>query len=362
MTLPDPRCFLLLALMACGAPVKDSPPAPLPDRSPPPIPVLSLVGDVPPPLDAYPIPFALGPGPSLLMRTRDGTDHALILDTPGDTTIYLSRTGDGPGELRDAALLVVEGDTLFAYDMGNQRIARWTETGQTLGETRIQELALMSMPGRAGEWLGMRLGRNGPLPVSISMADGGVTPLVSTADTFWMSHAMAPSREEAPLLSVGVWDGGFLMADGREYLIGGYDWEGNLRFVIAPDLEPNLPDEARLDAVMAKWRRSGRPGGLSESAQRDRFRTTPEQWFSHLAPPRLDSKGRLWIVGQQSGRVFADVWWRDALLGRTWLDCRGADSRWQLAEDRIALICLPDPDDSVHDVIYRLWRIEEGKP
>lgn len=349
----------LLLVVACTDGSSDAPRAPLSDRQPPPVPVLELQGTYPPPLDGHAIPFALGPGSSFLMRAIDGAAHALIYYRPGDTTVYLSRAGDGPGEVRSPALLSVQGDTLAAYDFANQRIARWTARGETLGEVQLKEQALVAMPGRPGEWLGMRYGRNGLQPVSMSLADGLGTPLVPTSDSFWTAIAMGTSREEAPLVSTGVWDAGFLIADGKEYRIGGYDWDGNLRFVIAPELEPNLPDDTRLEERMREWRLSGRPGGLSESARRDYFRETPEQWFSHLAPPRLDAAGRLWVVGKESGRAFADAWWRGTLLGRTWLDCPDAGAPWQLADNRIAMTCANEDPGSIDEVVYRVWVIRD---
>ncbi len=358
---PNVKFWLsLLCLAACSGAPSDARPAPLPDRPPPPVPVLEYEGTILPPLDGLPTVFALGPGPAFLMSEREGGGHALLYFRPGDTTVHLSRTGDGPGEVRSTALLNVQGDTLSAFDFGNQRIARWTITGLSLGETPLREQVLVSMPGRPGEWLGMRFGRNGLLPVSLSLADGKATPLVSTSDSFWTAVAKGDSREEAPLVSTGLWDSGFLIADGKGYRIGEYDWDGNLRFVISPNPEPNLPDAARLEALVSEWRRSGRPGKLSEAARRDYFKETPEQWFSHLAPPRLDGSGRLWVVGEQSGRTFADAWWRGTLLGRTWLDCSGASSRWQLTDNMIAMTCEPDDPGSVYEEVYKVWHIRDS--
>ncbi|MEO8480253.1 MAG: hypothetical protein ABI542_11550 [Gemmatimonadota bacterium] len=322
--------------------------------------MLALQGTYLPPLDGHAISFGLGPGPSFLIRERRGGEHALLYFRPGDTTIHFSRTGDGPGEVRDAALLNVQGDTLGAYDFANQRIARWTESGQPLGETRLQELVIVSMPGRPGEWLGMRHGRNGLLPVSLSIPDGKATPLVSTSDSFWTAVAKGDSREMSPLISAGVWDSGFLIADGQGYRIGEYDWDGNLRFMITPNPKPNLPDAARLEELVSEWRRSGRPGKLSEAARRHYFKDTPEQWFSHLAPPRLDGAGRLWVVGKQSGRTFADAWWRGTLLGRTWLDCPGPGARWQLTDNMIAMTCEPDDPGSIYEEVYKVWQIRDS--
>lgn len=130
--------------------------------------------------------------------------------------------------------------------------------------------------------------------------------------------------------------------------------------MISPNPDPNLPDSARLEELVSEWRRSGRPGKLPEAARRDYFKETPEQWFSHLAPPRLDGAGRLWVVGRESGRTFADAWWHGTLLGRTWLDCSGAGARWQLADNRIAMTCLPENPGSIYEEVYKVWQIRDS--
>src|SRR5690606_841708 len=96
----------------------------------------------------------------------------------------------------------------------------------------------------------------------------------------------------------------------------------------------------------------------SEASRREKFATTPEQWFSHLAPPRMDADGRVWVVGRVHGLLFADAWWRDQFLGRTYLECKDWWGRWNLSVRHIALTCANQDPESDADQVYRVWRIE----
>ena len=358
-----PLSVLVLAC-ASGSCASDSP-APQPSdvrpSSPPPGPRLVLERAWAPPLDVYPIPFGMGPGPTFLVRAREGTGHALAWIGPERPSLFFSRTGDGPGEVRDTPVLAVEGGSLAAFDMANMRIVWWDSTGAMLREVRLDMLPLLSGPGDSTRWIGTLLDEEGRSVVSVDVHSGHSAPITPTQDSFAVSEFGSAAQGSPRLASAGRWNGGVLLSNGRSYRIAGYDWEGRRRFVIAPDLEPNLPGPANLERLIEGWRRAGRPGG-SEVQARARLARRPQQFFSHLAPPRVDTRGRIWVLVNHGDSLFADAWWRDSLLVRTALECPGGASRWNLAGDRLALVCSAPPEDTVNDVVFWIWRIEDQPP
>lgn len=361
---PPATSALLLLLAACGgAPESSRPIEPLGGPVPP-MPRLIFEQAWAAPLDVHYVKFGMGSGPSFLVRTRQGGSHAVAWVGPTRAPLYFAGVGDGPGEVRSADVMVVDDSTLAVYDFSNNRIAWWDTTGTFLRQVALREVLLQFGPGRQGEWIAGSMGPEGVLPVSLDLATGRSRRLVMGQDSFIVAEFGELDGGEPRLGSSGLWDGGFLSVRGQTYRIAGYDWDGRRRFVIAPDLPPNLPGPERLDVVMEEWRRSGRPGRLSESARREYFAERPEQFFSHLGPPRLDAAGRLWVVGRDapSGRLFADAWWRDSMLVREWLECQNADGRWNLSRERLALVCDPEPGDSINDRVYRIWRIEDAVP
>jgi hypothetical protein len=346
----------LLPLLACAEAESPAPAAELAGSAPA-VPTLVEEPPVIPPLDAYPTPFGMGSGPTFLSRARSGSSGALIRFGRDRTPMYFSRVGDGPGEVRDSPFLSINDSALVVFDFANVRFATWDTAGAFIGQTRLRGPQLLSGPGSAAEWLAMSLGSSSMRPLAIDASNGQERYLLPATDSFLAAELDGDADPRSRLGSVGKWDDGFLVANGRSYRIGGYDWEGRLRFVIAPELEPNLPSAERLEELMFEWKRSGRPGGRSEADRRERFADTPEQWFSHLTPPRMDADGRVWVVGRAHGQLFADAWWRNKFLGRTLIECPGWSGRWNVAGTHIALPCASEDPESDVDQVYRVWRI-----
>jgi hypothetical protein len=303
----------------------------------------------------------MGPGPTFFTRARAGSSGALIWFGSNRAPMYFAGSGDGPGEVRGAFFLSIADSGLVVFDFANSRFAMWDTAGKFIAQTRLRGPLRVNGPGRASEWLGMTGGAETERPRVIDGMSGRERDLLPATDSFLIAELGGPSEPGMRLGSVGRWDGGFLVANGRSYRIGGYDWEGRLRFVIAPDQEPNLPTPERLEQLMREWRSSGKPGRLGDADRRAYFARTPEQWFGHLAPPRMDAEGRIWVVGRAHGELFADAWWDDQFLGRTLLDCPGGVGRWNLAGNRIALLCANDDPEADADQVYRVWRIEAEK-
>jgi len=305
-----------------------------------------------------PLPFGLGPGPTFLVHAQVGLGHALAIVGPDRQSVYFSRTGAGPGEVHDAPVLAFDGDRPAIFDMGNSRLSWWDSGGRFVAQSRLDAPLLIGGPADSGRWIATRLEAQGSLPVTIDAKSGQIHAVIAPDDSFFQAELGRRDGPGGPIGSVGRWDGGVLLANGKDYRIAGYDWQGRRRFVIAPEVGENHYGPRRLDRTAASLRAMpGRSG--SASKERDRLANKPLQWFSHLAPPRLDAEGRSWVVGTKGDSVFADAWWRDRHLGRTMLACEDFPWHWQLAGDRIAMACAAPPEDSVHDRVYRIWRIED---
>src|SRR5690606_41365863 len=83
-----------------------------------------------------------------------------------------------------------------------------------------------------------RMDEHGFVPIAVDVESGRERRLLAEADSFARADLGGTLEDVRGLSSVGRWIGGFLIANGRRYRIGGYDWEGRLRFVIAPDVPP----------------------------------------------------------------------------------------------------------------------------
>lgn len=347
------RFLLICALAGCGR--KATPPlAELPTDAPP-IPLLVREADVVPPLEASPVTFGLGPEPSFVTRSL-GDAEGLVWFGPHRETLFFSRSGDGPGEVRDGPFITIEASGPALYDMGPSRLTWWDTGGTLIRHTPVRSAALFSGPGREDEWLAMRMDEHGFVPIAVDVESGRERRLLAEADSFARAELGGTLEDERGLSSVGRWIGGFLIANGRRYRIGGYDWEGRLRFVIAPDVPPNLPSEARVEELMASRPMDGPATRRSPDQWRDRFRSTPEQWFSHLTPPRADEAGRIWVVLRAHGELFAEAWWLDRPMGRFPLECPGFSGRWKLAGNYLAMPCR-NTGEGATDWIYHVWRI-----
>jgi hypothetical protein len=107
------------------------------------------------------------------------------------------------------------------------------------------------------------------------------------------------STVKLPVL--GVWQNGFLIADGFDYRIALYDWDGNSirergRSLSPPEQSPRRIQRAVDLAIRSHPRRSAlHPDDVSRI--RERITRRPQPFFTHRGPfpIRADSAGRLRI-------------------------------------------------------------------
>ena len=165
--------------------------------------------------------------------------------------------------------------------------------------------------------------------------------------------------------TVGVWQGGILIGNGRTYRIALYDWDGKLVRVLARDTTSSLPGSARVGKLVrqaASFRgpNGERPDPVQLAQDQDKARTTPMRFFSHLAPLQTDARGRIWVVGPDADSAYADVFTPTGFIGRLALGCGGFAGRWALKGEWLAMACDADEDDTV-DAVVKLFRIVDAK-
>ncbi len=144
--------LLLLGALGCSGPGADEasdPVATSPSTSSS-VPVLTI-SDAP----SFEIGDMVGDGGQALAFVEDvlplengelaildsGADQVLIFDSSGERVRTMGREGDGPGEFRDPARMMLEGDSLFIFDEGDRSISTLTLDGAYQGEVRGSELA-----------------------------------------------------------------------------------------------------------------------------------------------------------------------------------------------------------------------------
>lgn len=280
-----------------------------------------------------------------------------VMDTTGQRRRRIGAFGEGPGEARMPLPLDITDSTIEAFDLATRRMTVW-DTGGRLRETSSPLTQIPQVRTPDGRWVAIEGGTAG-WNVSLLDLGQGVGHRISAA-TDTMFRTMFPATDDprarpAPVL--GLWDGGYVIANGTTYRLALYDWHGALRHLIGRDLPPNLPSDSAVESAMRQWRHAGGRG--DEAQVRARIARTPSPWFSAVAPLGLDVQGRIWVVVQQGDSVFADLFAPTGFLGRIPVPCPRFAGRWALAERWIAMACAPDDPTFPGEGIVKLFRIEE---
>lgn len=126
----------------------------------------------------------LGDGRIVLADNENAGTRLLVYGPDGTFERRVGRTGDGPGEFRNARVLGARGDTLVIYDFMTARVTRMNAAGVLLGTAELSRL--------------------GPLKVGMVsgvLADGRLlTSPLSFGDT--TDHGSAPFRQDGSALAI----------------------------------------------------------------------------------------------------------------------------------------------------------------
>ncbi len=312
--------------------------------------------------------FAIGPQGTIVSGddTGDGMMYSLI-DSTGSVVRRIGRRGDGPGEVRGGWTAVF--DSTFV--VVSQRIVRYAFDGRPLETVSFATDVIPRISVSAHEILGSRGHPGGNSPAVVSMVTGVARDLFAAPDSFIVASFPASNLFEngAGVQSVampvlGLWSGGFVVADGWRYRLAIYDWNGSLQRVLSRDVPRPHLSAARLATELSEdlaIRRSlGRaPAPADVERIRDDIASRRQPYFTHVRSLGFDGEGRIWVIGIDADSGFADVFNSQRFLGRVPLPCpsmRAFDS-WSLNGTWLVLACAPDDPDSDRDAVFKVFRI-----
>lgn len=349
--------------VVCGACSGDHGPAADP-RSSAPVPVLELRAtfadiDASPRGTNTPILLSHSGRVGYAARLASGK-QIVVLDSLGAVVGEVGPVGSGPGEVRSPMPFLLNDSILRAVDLVGLRVTTWSLDGRAIRTDQLTEPILPQLE-MAGTWLGMEVGKAGFSPVAASNDGRPVWRPVPHASPL-VDSLLDAARASKSRPGVGLWEGGFIIADGHSYRIAVLDSLGNLVHRYARTLPPNLPDAAVVEEEVSRLRGLKRNGKRRYDEARlavieDSLRTTPREWFGSVSPAAVDGAGRLWVLGVRSDSVFADVFDPDGFIGRLMLPCEGFDGRWSVSGLWLAMLCSPQERGLSVDAEARLYRI-----
>lgn len=296
--------------------------------------------------------------------THDGT-AVLIVDTTGNLVAAVGRSGEGPGELRAASPIELTSNSIHVFDMSQLKSASYN-----LPSGKFEQEARFTVPvvprARAGSRGYFVLSGSESGTIVGILPDGGTTvaPLIANADT--TLSVLFPTEPDGKRTqpTVRLWQGGVVIANGKTYRIGLYDWEGQLVRVLSRDLEPVFPTESDAEARSKSLGTYRGPNGQRldpavVNKQSEEFKSKPVPYFTHTTALHSDARHRIWILGSSGDSTFADVFSTTGFLGRLALECDGFKNGWSLSGDWLALVCAAGADAPDVDAVIRLYRIAE---
>ena len=309
----------------------------------------------------------VGPRGEVLMAEMPGENAILrIADSTGHLRLSFGRFGEGPGEARGPSPLAITDTSVLAFDPATLRLSQWDLNGRLLGMLSSDLPVFPQVAARDGRWLAASNSRT-MSPVALDPRTLLAHRLLSSQDSFYQRLRPAPDDPHSKLPPVlGVWEQGFIVANGATYQLGLYDWNGELRHVLSRSLPPNKPTvqfvNTQVEQVGASRGANGNRRSPAELARiRNRAKSTPRDWFSHVSPLGLDQHGRIWVAGPEGDSAFVDGFNTERFLGRVHLPCRGFSYRWAMAGRWLAMVCAPDDDSFPGDAVVKLFRLEETR-
>lgn len=300
-----------------------------------------------------------------VLQGRDADPRFAYVDTGGRIVAQFARTGDGPGEIRAAAGLWFDGDTLGAFDLMGMRVERYDGAGQPVGRIQLRGAA-MPVGMQEGRLVVVAFDSAGPRLEGLEH-DGEPSALIERDDPVADSLILLPFRATGgegriTLPAAAVSGPTVIFADAWTYRVA---WARQGRTVarFGAGSSPRLPTEAEIAeqrAGMEGWR--GPSGQRMSPAVIDRqlqhFATTALAQFDRRSGYGMgvDGAGRLWIPRELPDSVAWDVLAPGRLLGTLTLPCGGGRNRGRSVNGVFVAMECEGAQDSVPMV--RVWRIE----
>lgn len=357
----------LVALVACSSPEHPSKPLPEhldwgPHASE--LPTLVTVLDTEP---APPATRGLGLAPD--GSAVGGTDKLgpylfTVIDSSNRMRLSFGRSGAGPGELKRPMWLGRTSSGYVAMDGALAKMVIFDSTGTPVRDVRKKgspvfgpvfilddSTVVVTIPGSRGE----------QVPATMSLLTGKTRILIPASDSFLSTIGLPNAASGRIVLPrFGRWLGGVVVADPGDYRLGLYDWNGNLVRVIHRELEPRRKSAAEADSTLARLNSMpGRKRLAGGDLNRKRKQLLAEKLPFFSGSPKIDSQGRLWIMGQAGDSGFADLFGPDGFIGRLPLSCRGFHGfAGNVSGHWLALQCETDDSASLSGYMTKLIRIE----
>lgn len=309
----------------------------------------------------------VGPHGDVLMAEMPGEGGILrIVDSTGHMRLSFGRQGEGPGEARGPLPLAITDTSVLAFDLGTLRLSQWDPQGHILGMLSSDMMVVPLAQALDGRWIAAGTSSS-MAPVALDQHTLLSRRLLSPNDTFYRRLRPPPDDPHSKLPPVlGVWQQGFIVANGATYQLGLYDWKGQLRHVLSRSLPANAPTVQYVSNQVDQVRASqGANGSRRAPAELERIRSraahTPRDWFSHVSPLGLDQRGRIWVAGPEGDSAYVDVFNPERFLGRIHLPCRDFTNRWAMQGHWLAMVCAPDDEAFQGDAVVKLFRLEEAR-
>lgn len=300
-------------------------------------------------------------GSALYLANPTSSLKLVLVDSSASLISRLGVPGEGPGEVRRPVPVPANSpDGFVTWDVQLRRVSHWDSKGKLRSQIRLGGNGQVFAEVAGGFIGNQRLG--GPLfqPIFFPTGDSVAKPLLSESR---IEHFRSiEDQRKGTKANVyghvfGLWDDGFLVADPNDYVLSLFDWRGALRATIRRDVPAPRPSMAR---VMAFIDQSGGKS-LPEVEKRKRVELMSAMELPHVSPggvSRMDSAGRLWMLGIAGDSAFADVFTKDRFMGRLAIGCKGFEGFFSLRGQWLGMVCLPDDPDFDGDAIVKLFRIK----
>jgi len=317
----------------------------------------------------------------------DGTIYAMDMqaqevrafDAQGMYLRTIGGPGGGPGEIGPGAMFVFDDGHggLIVPDLGNQRVSRYTQAGEPLGNFPINIAA--GAPARwavdsAGHIMAQLRGLN--LPGMAALEDGDPIVVYDTTGAVVDTVAMLPKGQTAPGISEEqlsivlfspepLWDlrddGTIYYAMNNEYRIFVRNHDGGLTRIIEKDAVKKPVEDADKEAILSLLREQYQQFGVPP-AQIEQIMTGIgfADFYPVFAQLFVGPDETLWVQRIRSARDMAEgseeeVEFDPQNIGSPEWDVFNSDGQY------LGVVTLPDrfaPVNVENDQLYGVWRDE----
>ena len=238
------------------------------------------------------------------------------------------RSGDGPGEFRDAGWVGVRGDTIWLWDARASRMSFFAADGRFVRSTTVGRYGVGAVPGRDGTVLWQsarsfgRPDRDAPPTIVIRFGPDGTirdTLFSRTLPYRQFTVAMGPGSivgsqplDDGPLISLLRDGSGWLLVDrevGRAsyFTLTAYALDGRTRWSRRIAYTPVPVTTKVVDSLIDLWAHPAERSAPALDAGAVRTALYRPAHFPPVTSASLMADGRIWIRRESAGQRFLAV-------------------------------------------------------